>query len=53
MKKRGKLIEIYQMKKIADEFSVNFIKNNTLKIWSIMNEITEEKAKEEFEFWSE
>ena len=39
--------------KIADEFAVNFIKNNTIKIWAIMNECTEEKAKEEFEFWSE
>ena len=39
--------------KLADEFAVNFIKNNTIKIWSIMNEITEEKAKEEFEFWSD
>lgn len=38
--------------KEADEFAVNIMKNNIYKIWSIMNDITEEQAKEECEFWN-
>ena len=39
--------------RLADEFAAIVIKNQTIKIWSLMNEISEEDAEEEFEFWSE
>ena len=39
--------------KLADEFTAIIIKNQTIKIWSVMNEISEEEALEEFNFWSE
>lgn len=39
--------------RMADEFAVNIIKKNIYKIWSIMNDISIEKAKEEYEFWNE
>ena len=39
--------------RLADEFAAIVIKKQTIKIWSLMNEIPEEKAKEEYEFWSE
>ena len=39
--------------RLADEFAAIVIKNQTIKIWSLMNEISEEEAEEEFEFWSE
>lgn len=39
--------------RLADEFAAIVIKKQVIKIWSIMNEIPEEEAEEEFEFWSE
>ena len=39
--------------RLADEFAAIVIKNQTIKIWSLMNEISEEEAEEEFKFWSE
>ena len=39
--------------RLADEFASIVIKNQTIKIWSLMNEISEEEAEEEFKFWSE
>ena len=39
--------------RLADEFAAIIIKNQTIKIWSVMNEISEEEAQEEFNFWSE
>ena len=39
--------------RLADEFAAIVIKNQTIKIWSLMNEISEEEAQEEFKFWSE
>ena len=38
--------------KLADEFAVNIIKRNFLDIWAISNEITKEKAQEEYNFWN-
>ena len=38
--------------KEADEFAINIMKNNIYKIWSIMNDITEKQAKEEYNFWN-
>ena len=37
--------------KLADEFAVNIIKRNFLDIWSISNEISKEKAKNEYKIW--
>ena len=39
--------------RLADEFATIVIKKQTIKIWSLMNEISEEEAEEEFKFWSE
>lgn len=39
--------------KIADEFAVTFMNNNIIKIWAVMEDITIEKAKEEYDFWNE
>ena len=39
--------------RLADEFAAIIIKNQTIKIWALMNEISEEEAQEEFNFWSE
>ena len=39
--------------RLADEFAVTIMKNQTIKIWALMNEISEEEAQGEFEFWSE
>ena len=39
--------------RLADEFASIVVKNQTIKIWSLMNEISEEEAEEECEFWSE
>ena len=39
--------------RLADEFAAIVIKNQTIKIWSLMNEISVKEAEEEFEFWSE
>ena len=38
--------------RLADEYAWNFIKNNKIEIYSIMNGITKEQAKEEVAFWS-
>ena len=38
--------------KIADEFAVIIMKKHMYKIWSIMNNITEEQAVEEYNFWN-
>jgi hypothetical protein len=38
--------------KVADEFAINIIKNNVIKIWSIMNDINEKQAEEEYNFWN-
>lgn len=38
--------------KLADQFASIIIKNQYLKIWSLMNEISEDQAQEEYEFWS-
>ena len=37
---------------LADSFASNFMNENILKIWSIMEDISIEKAQEEYEFWS-
>ena len=39
--------------RLADEFAAIIMKNQTIKIWSLMNKISEEEAEEEFKFWSE
>lgn len=38
---------------LADQFASIVLKNRLIEIWALMNEITEEKAKEELLFWSE
>ena len=42
-----------ESERLADEFAATIIKNQTIKIWALMNEISEEEAQEEFNFWSE
>ena len=42
-----------ESERLADEFAAIVIKNQTIKIWSLMNKISEEEAEEEFKFWSE
>ena len=37
--------------KIADQFAVTIMEKHIYKIWSIMNDITEEQAKKEYEVW--
>ena len=39
--------------RLADEFAAIVIKNQTIKIWSLMNDISEEEAEGEYKFWSE
>ena len=38
--------------KLADKFAINIIRNNVIDIWSIMNDISIEKAQEEYDFWN-
>lgn len=37
---------------LADSFAVTMLKNQTVNIWSIMNEISTDRANEEYNFWS-
>lgn len=37
---------------LADGFAVTMLKNQTVNIWSIMNEITTDQANEEYKFWN-
>lgn len=38
--------------KLADSFAVTTLKNKAINIYSIMNEITMERATEEYNFWN-
>lgn len=37
---------------LADSFAVTMLKNQTVNIWAIMNEITTDQANEEYNFWN-
>lgn len=39
--------------RIADEFAMTCIRSKLNKIWAVMNEVTEEEAQNEIEFWRE